>query len=1338
MRFFRQSRVLLKKNFLLLWRNKTSSFLQVFIPILFMTLLVLLQFILSEDQKQDPAIKELLETVDEEIGNIAPCVVGEDRDSCFTIGYSPSGDPNVGLLIEKIQEYNDIEDDKVISFITETDANVYMNENPNSTQAVYHVLIDYGCDQLPTVQAESCYSSSHSVEDVIGVKYIIQYNLTGTYFRGVFVDKNALYVMPMQISMDRASMEVFTESAVNLDISTSEFPHPQLAPVDIIGTLGPIFIFGALMFNFVIQMGNLVREKQKHLRESMRVMGLIESAFWITWFITNLIMNTFSILLLIATGAVFQLNFFLKNDFLTFFFLFFLFALSMVTMVFFFSTLVNDSTQATILGFLIYLIGILVQGATTLIYGESTDDIIIYLFNLLPFVLLAKGLGDLGSQSQNSDSVGLRFSQINDSDLYFFPLQDVYIWLIVDTLIFLVLALYLDNVIYDEQPLWFFLKPSYWCNVKSHTEKKEDSDLEYVRTQIDSDVANEIDMIDSGNYPDRVAVVLKNIKKTFKGSILGCIPDKKNDFKAVRGVYLALDEGSLLCLLGHNGAGKTTTIKMLTGLLPVTSGSASIFGYSVIDDMSDIRSFMGVCPQHDILWKQLKAREHLELFSEIKGVPSHLVEGEIEQRLDDVDLLKNADEYAGGFSGGMQRRLSVAIALVGDPKIVYLDEPTTGMDPVSRRKVWNLIENVKRGRVTLLTTHSMEEADILGDRIAIMKEGYIVAVGTSLHLKNKYGSGYNINVVSTTDKVKSIKKIIKNHFKVKKGENGIRFINEEMSKSGVVNFTVPPTLSDPLPDFFQILEDQKEDLNIIDFQIRLATLEEVFLEVAAEDNVGESVQSIKKKKKKPFLLKLIPFTLILLVILFAVGSQVLPGGYSPITEVAPSRAEEPEPFSTFTLDDTNFAWGIQVGIVDQTSAKISFRSLLDTVDIVVFSADENQWVEESDFEQLSFSLSLLHGSVYYGNITLTGLQPNTAYTLLLTGEDSDSGIASKFRTATDITRKIRFGASGGFGQTNTPWETLTRASEQNLDFFILAGDLVYTEELSDIAKDDFEEKYTTSFAVQGLYDLLQTTNVYAVWNSYETGQFSFSEELSTNSNSTTYNPFQSEETIRQRYADAYDAFNEAYGRDENYQKISIGNNSIDLFILDTVSERTLDRIMSVEQMDWFKDELLASEATFKIIVHSSPISDISDISFSLQQTLFYTWNTYGVQRQEIIDFIDEEDIPGIMWISGGLEMAGLYTNISSNNISSYAQFEIFVGPAGSRINPNVRFQPFLFGDNFRFGIDTWTYTLFECDPITSIIDISFLDDEDNEIEFFSIDVSRIDLAFEEDPPPFFL
>lgn len=206
--------------------------------------------------------------------------------------------------------------------------------------------------------------------------------------------------------------------------------------------------------------------------------------------------------------------------------------------------------------------------------------------------------------------------------------------------------------------------------------------------------------------------------------------------RAVEDVSFAVREGEVFCLLGHNGAGKTTTLNVLTGLIAASRGSAFVAGHRVGKSADAVHSLCGVCPQHDTLWPRLTAREHMAIFAELKGVPAGRVAKEVEEKLRSVDLWAVAAQAVGGFSGGMKRRLSLAIASIGDPRIVFLDEPTTGMDPVARREAWALIQALKRGRAVVLTTHNMQEADTLSDRLAIMAHGRLRALGTPLRLKN--------------------------------------------------------------------------------------------------------------------------------------------------------------------------------------------------------------------------------------------------------------------------------------------------------------------------------------------------------------------------------------------------------------------------------------------------------------------------------------------------------------------------------------------------------------------------------------------------------------------------
>ncbi|EFJ45924.1 hypothetical protein VOLCADRAFT_45311, partial [Volvox carteri f. nagariensis] len=194
---------------------------------------------------------------------------------------------------------------------------------------------------------------------------------------------------------------------------------------------------------------------------------------------------------------------------------------------------------------------------------------------------------------------------------------------------------------------------------------------------------------------------------------------------AVYGTWLRIIPGECFCLLGPNGAGKTTTIKCLVGAIRPTSGEALVYGTSVLDSpgLDAVRGVTGICPQFDVLWGALSGREHLMLMADVRGLSAGQRRGEVDRMLKQVQLEAAADRAAGSYSGGMRRRLSVAAALLGDPRVVYLDEPTTGMDPVSRSHVWELISASKTGRCLVLTTHSMEEAEVLGDRVAVLAAG---------------------------------------------------------------------------------------------------------------------------------------------------------------------------------------------------------------------------------------------------------------------------------------------------------------------------------------------------------------------------------------------------------------------------------------------------------------------------------------------------------------------------------------------------------------------------------------------------------------------------------------
>uniref|UniRef100_A0A803L938 ABC transporter domain-containing protein n=2 Tax=Chenopodium quinoa TaxID=63459 RepID=A0A803L938_CHEQI len=358
-------------------------------------------------------------------------------------------------------------------------------------------------------------------------------------------------------------------------------------------------------------------------------------------------------------------------------------------------------------------------------------------------------------------------------------------------------------------------------------------------TPDDEDVLKEENKIkkfmDDGKVDPDVAVQIRGLVKTYPGKL-----DKKlkisPPFHSVKGLWVNFPKDQLFCLLGHNGAGKITTISCLTGITPVSGGDALIYDHSVRSSvgMSNIRKIIGVCPQFDILWSVLSGEEHLELFCNIKGLNPDSIPTIVHKLLEDVQLAKSAKVRSGSYSGGMRRRLSVAAALIGDPKLVILDEPTTGMDPLTRRHVWDIIESSKRGRAIVLTTHSMEEADVLSDLIGIMAKGRLRCIGTPIRLKMRFGTGFvanmnfDKNVGETGDRSREeLKQLFKRQLDV-----------EPIEETKLYTTYIIPHEKEPLlKKAFGEVQDRQSEFGITDIQLGLATLEEVFLNIAKQEEM---------------------------------------------------------------------------------------------------------------------------------------------------------------------------------------------------------------------------------------------------------------------------------------------------------------------------------------------------------------------------------------------------------------------------------------------------------------------------------------------------------------------
>lgn len=226
---------------------------------------------------------------------------------------------------------------------------------------------------------------------------------------------------------------------------------------------------------------------------------------------------------------------------------------------------------------------------------------------------------------------------------------------------------------------------------------------------------------------EREAIVVDNLTKRFE------------DVTAVDGLSLKIEKGELFGLLGPNGAGKTTTINVLCGLLDPTSGSVRVAGYDVRKESNKVKELIGVSPQEPAVYPHLTGRENIELFGNLHAMPKEKLKKNVDELLTELSLSEDAKRRAGKYSGGMMRRINLAMALVHDPEIAFLDEPTVGMDPQSRRAVWDFIKELKKmNKTVLLTTHYMEEAEELCDRVGIIDHGKLIALGAPKQLKEKF------------------------------------------------------------------------------------------------------------------------------------------------------------------------------------------------------------------------------------------------------------------------------------------------------------------------------------------------------------------------------------------------------------------------------------------------------------------------------------------------------------------------------------------------------------------------------------------------------------------------
>ena len=635
---------------------------------------------------------------------------------------------------------------------------------------------------------------------------------------------------------------------------------------EFMGYMIGVILVMAYMSPLSLYVYRMVGDKETKIKESMKIMGLEEGQYFLSYFIQFTVINVFSSLINAGLFTVFL-------DCIPYYYLFItllLWSLNVFALIYFFQSFIDKTKIALVLSLVIYFMMYCVSLACMFEGGSLAAKIALSLF---PQVCLNNGILLFSKFQYN-------FRTLKDREFFkeytTFSVGLMFIMFVVDFFLFLFLGFYLNNVLPHDfgirKPFYFICTSDFWCSNKKkknddkkNIEKKLDENLDedkkenieennnyFVYGSKDDLIKEEMQEKLYGDSPNfESEEIYKNRTKIDDTLKIRNIVKMFGDGKvAVNGVNLNFYKDEIFALLGHNGAGKTTLISMLTGMYEATQGTALYEGVNILDSMNMelFREKLGICPQHDILFEDLNIREHLEMFSIFKGVESTEVEQEVNKTLHDFQLEDIQYMLAKNLSAGQRRKLSISISLIGGSKVIFLDEPSSGMDITSRRNLWEILKRQTDGKIIILTTHYMEEASVLGKRIGIINAGKMKCIGSPLFLIEKYGRFMSLNVTKEEDCDSD--KIIE--FMNNNAENiEYEALSEEiMFRIPIKNENNNKKTNFDLKSFFTKFDDNIKNLKIKSYSVSMPTLEDVFLNVAAEDNTNiKSEEELKQQQE---------------------------------------------------------------------------------------------------------------------------------------------------------------------------------------------------------------------------------------------------------------------------------------------------------------------------------------------------------------------------------------------------------------------------------------------------------------------------------------------------------
>lgn len=616
-------------------------------------------------------------------------------------------------------------------------------------------------------------------------------------------------------------------------ILMNRFPYPSHTSSQMVSTLQvlvPLFFLLSLNYTFMNTVRFISTEKEKELKEAMKIMGLTNWMHYLGWFIRTIFMLAISMVLITvfltmpwfgSSTAIFSHS---SSVCLIIFFIGY--CICLITFGFvicaIFTTTKSAMTASTVLWYL--------SSAPFFLFSEKIYTLpgwLELLFCICPNTAMALGFKIIAQLEDMG--LGLNWHTAFQTVTVYdnLTVATVFGFFILTALVLFFITLYVENVLpgsYGVSKPWYFIfTRDFWKSLRKYQQFDNRCSSDAETFEYASSTMNKMNFeAEPINKP--VGIEIRNLTKKFKG-----------DQAAVNHLSLNIYNNQITCLLGQNGAGKTTTISMLTGMMEPTSGTALINGHDIRTNMDLCRSSMGFCPQHNILFDELTVREHILFYCCLKGLSDDAANAEVQKYTQLLELTDKIDTLSSALSGGMKRKLSVGIALCGRSSCVFLDEPTSGMDPGARRALWDILLAEKKDRTILLTTHFMDEADVLSDRIAIMTEGELKCAGSTFFLKKRFGTGYHL-VCAKNDGCDSteVYDVLKEH---------IPEIQFEHENDTEISYLLPEDKNDSFKLIFEKLEKNEEQLRLRGFGVSLTTLEEIFMKMGTSDKIDKATQN---------------------------------------------------------------------------------------------------------------------------------------------------------------------------------------------------------------------------------------------------------------------------------------------------------------------------------------------------------------------------------------------------------------------------------------------------------------------------------------------------------------